>query len=60
MGNRIASRKFCSLKINLAIGFTRKISNAAVPWLNEAISQIFRSTANFEKFQNSPVFRLPS
>ena len=24
MGNRMASRKFCALKINLAIGFTRK------------------------------------
>ena len=60
MGNCMASRKFSSLKINLAIGFTRKISNDAIPWLNEATSQIFQSTANFEKSQNSHVFCLPS
>ena len=55
----MASGKFCALKINLAIGFTRKnrlecISKAvndAVPWLNEATSRIFRPTANFENFE---------
>ena len=56
----MASGKFCALKINLAIGFTRKnrlecIGKAVmmlhVPWLNEAISGMFRPTANFENFE---------
>ena len=33
--------------------------NDAVPWLNEAKSQIFGFTVILKKFPNSPVFRLP-
>ena len=51
----MASEKIRALKINLAIGFTRKkrqecIGKVTVPWLNEATSRIFRPTANFENF----------
>ena len=51
----MAFGKFCALKINLAISFIRKKPagmhwlgyNDAVPWLNEAKSQIFQPTGNF-------------
>ena len=52
-------QKFCTLKINLAIGFIRKKPtgmhwlgyNDAVSWLNEAKTRIFQPTANFENFE---------
>ena len=55
----MASGKIRALKINFAIGFTRKnrlecigkAVNDAVPWLNKATSRIFRPTANFENFK---------
>ena len=53
----MAFGKTRALKINLAIGFIRKncigkaVANDAVPQLNEAISRIFRPTANFENFE---------
>ena len=55
----MASRKFCGLKINLAIGFTQKnqlecIGKAVMMLylgLNEATSRLFRPTANFENFE---------
>ena len=57
----MVSGQFHALKISLAIGFIRKTHwlscNDAVPWLNEAKTQIFQPTANFE---NQPVFRLPA
>ena len=34
--------------------------NDAVSWLNEGKTRIFQPTANFEKFQNLPVFCLPA
>ena len=46
--------KICTLKINPPIRFTKKTTgmhwsgcNNAVPWLNEAKTQIFQPTANF-------------
>ena len=51
----MASRKFHALKINLAIGFTRKnrleCIGKAEMMVNEAKNQIFRPTANFENFE---------
>ena len=52
----MASGKFRALKINLAIGFTRKnqlecIGKAEMILYLEATSRIFRPTANFENFE---------
>ena len=48
----MASRKFCTLKINHAIGFIQKL--AEMHWLgcNDAVSQ---PTANFENFEINSV-----
>ena len=58
----MASGKFRALKINLAIGFTRKnrleCIGKAEMMVNEATSRIFRPAANFENFEIH-VFRLP-
>ena len=63
----MASGKFYALKINLAIGFIQKPAgmhllscNDAVPLLNEVKTQIFRPTANLEKFEINLYFCLPT
>ena len=47
--------KYLHFKNNLVIGFIKKTArmhwlhcNDAVPWLNEATTQIFQPTANFK------------
>ena len=57
----MASKKLRALKINLAIGFTRKnrIGKAVMMLYLEATSRIFRTTANFENLIYL-YFRLPA